>query len=166
LVGLQDKAFNSDQILELEPDDVSESQDQEHVFGLNVKIPLVNYGDQAASGGLFIFAPEYYSGATVSRKSVSLQKGEMRWIVVHRVMGTPSPGYKIPFMVTWEDDDHVLFEGDLQASPALFEQLGSLPDLHPSSFGLQATNPVGSPHRIHQPCSFHVGVRNIGGATD
>lgn len=166
LVGLREKTFNSTQVLELEPQDVHELQDQEHAFEVNVKIPLVNYGDQAASGGLFIFAPEYYSGATVSRKSVSLQKGEMRWIVVRRLMGTPSPGYKIPFKVTWEDDDHVLFEGDLQASPALFEQLGSLPDLHPSSFGLQATNPVGSPHRIHQPCSFLVGVRNIGGPTD
>ncbi|MCJ7596568.1 MAG: hypothetical protein MUO52_17525, partial [Desulfobacterales bacterium] len=163
LVGLREQAFSSGQVLVLEPEDVSEFPDQDHVFELDVKIPLVNYGDLADSGDLRIIAPEYYSGAVISRKRVSLQKGETRWIVMRKLMGTST--YKLPFKVTWKDDDHVLFEGELDPSP-IFRQLGGLPDLHPSSVGFGPTNPDGTPHRVHQPFSFHVGVRNIGGATD
>lgn len=163
LVGLREQAFSSGQVLVLEPEDVSEFPVQDHVFELDVKIPLVNYGDLADSGDLRIIAPEYYSGAVISRKHVSLQKGETRWIVMRKLMGTST--YKLPFKVTWKDDDHVLFEGELDPSP-IFRQFGGLPDLHPSSVGFGPTNPDGTPHRVHQPFSFHVGVRNIGGAAD
>ena len=163
LVGLREQAFSSGQVLVLEPEDVSEFPDQDHVFDVDVKIPLVNYGDQADSGDLRIIAPEYYSGTVISRKRVSLQKGETRWIVMRKLMGTTQG--KVPFKVTWKDDDHVLFEGELDLSP-IFEQLGGLPDLYPSGFGFQPTNPDGTPHRVHQPFSFNVAVRNIGGATD
>ncbi len=166
LVGLRERAFYSTQHLELEPEDVHAIQDQEHVCEVDIKVPLVNCGDQATSGVLLIFAPGVQSHAVMGYERVSLQKGEMRWIVKRWVLGTPSPAYNVPFTFAWENDDHVIFQGDLEVSSALFEQLGSLPDLHPSSIGSRPTNPAGTPHRVYQPYSFHVGVRNIGGDTD
>ncbi len=165
LVGLREKSFSSGQVLVLEPEDPSRFRDDDNVFDLDVKIPLVNYGDQTASGNLRITAPGYYSGVTITHKSVSLQKGETRWIVMRKAMWTPPPVYESPFKVTWKDDDHVLFEGELDPSP-IFRQLGGLPDLHPSCIDFPPPNPDGTPHRVHQLFPFRVSVRNIGGATD
>jgi len=163
LVGLREKSFSSGQVLVLESEDVSEFPDQDHVFELDVKIPLVNYGDQAASGDLRIIAPEYYSGSTITRKRVSLQKGETQLIVMRKLMGAST--HQLPFKVTWKDDDHLLFQGKLDLLP-VFEQLGGLPDLHPSCIDFPPPNPDGTPHRVHQLFPFRVSVRNIGGATD
>ncbi len=128
LVGSQDKVFPGGEYIELGRSDACDSNKERHIFAFDVKMQLVNYGDQAVSGSLQIITCDEYDAQAISSTRISLQKGETRWFTIRRWMGVIYAG-SCPIKVTWGDDKRTLFEGKIAHLRDLVDWLGCLPNL-------------------------------------
>jgi len=161
LIGNNDIVFTPGLWIELGRSDACDHHEDTHSIAFEFKVPLVNYGDQAATGDLRVTTNGDYAGINSTVRHVSLQKGEMRWFTIRRWMGVISSGQS-PLKVTWGDDKKMLIEGDIaHKKTELAEWVGCYPELW---LWIDRKGPEGTRYNVDETIPVEITVTNSGGS--